>query len=88
MLPITAEKEKTGLFCKSARKLKIWKGIDPQKMFSRQHDIYLGIAEWETTVAGVSEFTIASRSSGMFRSSTHRTSDSAQTLLAKNLLIC
>lgn len=44
----------------------------------------LGIAEWEMTLAGVSELSVASRSSRLFRSSTPRTSDSAQAPLAKN----
>lgn len=86
--PLLQRRRRQDCFVKNARNLKIGKGIDPQEMFSRQHDVCLGIAEWERIVAGVSELSVTSRSSGIFRSSVHRTSDSAQAPLAKNLLIC
>lgn len=57
-------------------------------LLSRQHNVYVRIAEWGGTLAGVSELNVASGFSRLSGSSTPRTSDSAQAPLAKNSLTC
>lgn len=66
MLPITAERERESRVVDvRARSLKIREGLDfgstEKMLLSRQHDIHLGITEWERTLAGLSELSVASR---------------------------
>lgn len=73
LFPITRKREKAGLFDGRARN-GLGIGSSEKMLQSRQHDLYLGIAEWERTLAVASELSIASR---LFRASAPRTGDSA-----------